>query len=90
MPRIIISLPLKHRREPLIGGAYPPVIPTTDEISSDEGFQFFHSHLLCVMPPIDEFFLHPRYMLSHLALSWQRPPALFMLWRMPYFVTASR
>ncbi len=55
----IISLPLDHRREPLIGRAYSPVVPITDEISPDEGFQFLYCHSFCVMPPIDEFFLHP-------------------------------
>ena len=29
-------------------------------------------------------------MLSHLALSWHLPPALFMLWRMPYLLIALR
>ena len=55
----IISLPLDHRRKPLIGRAYSPVVPITDEISPDEGFQFLYCHSFCVMPPIDEFFLHP-------------------------------
>ena len=57
--RFIISLPLDHRRKPLIGRAYPPVVPITDEISPDEGFRFLYCHSFCVMPPIDEFFLHP-------------------------------
>ena len=35
---IIISLPLDHRRKALIGGADPPVVPITNEISPDEGF----------------------------------------------------
>ena len=30
------------------------------------------------------------HMLSHLALSWHLPPALFMLWRMPYLLIALR
>ena len=57
--RFIISLPPDHRRKPVIGRANPPVVPITDEISPDEGFQFFHCHPFCIMPPIDEFFLHP-------------------------------
>ncbi len=54
--RFIISLPLDHRRKPLIGRAYSPVVPITDEISPDEGFQFLYCHFFCVMPSIDEFF----------------------------------
>ena len=54
-----ISAALPWEEAP-IGGAYPPVVPITDEISPDEGFQFFHNHSFRVMPPIDEFFLHPR------------------------------
>ena len=57
---VLISLPLYHRRKPLIGGAYSPVVPITNEISPDKGFQFFHSHFFSVMPPIDELFFHPR------------------------------
>ncbi len=57
--RFVISLPPDHRRKPLIGGAYPPVIPITNEISKDEGFQFFHRHSFCLMPPTDELLLHP-------------------------------
>lgn len=56
---IVISLPLDHRREFLIGRAYPPVVPITDEISPDEGLQFLHSHSFCAVSSIDEFRLHP-------------------------------
>ena len=34
--------------------------------------------------------LNLAHMLSHLALSWHLPPALFMLWRMPYLLIALR
>ena len=58
--RFIVSLSFDHRREPLIGGAYPPVVPISDEISKDEGLHFLHCHFLCMMPPIEEFLFHPR------------------------------
>lgn len=34
--RFIIPLSFDHRREPIIGRAYPPVIPVADEVSPDE------------------------------------------------------
>ncbi len=55
-PGIHNSLPLDHRRKLLIGRVYSPVVPITDEISPDEGFQFLYCHFFCVMPSIDEFF----------------------------------
>ena len=58
--RFIVSLSFYHRREPLIGGAYPPVVPISDEISKDEDLYFLHCHFLCMMPPIEEFLFHPR------------------------------
>ena len=57
--RFIESLSFNHRRQPLISGAYPPVVPIADEISKDEGFHFLHCHFLCIMPPIEEFLFHP-------------------------------
>ena len=42
-----VSLPLDQGREPFIGGAYPPVVPVTDEISSDGGSVPPLSFFLC-------------------------------------------
>ena len=57
--RFIVSLSFNHRRESLISGAYPSVVPVADEISKDKCFHFLHSHFPCIMPPIKEFLFHP-------------------------------
>ena len=57
--KMIANLPLDHRRVPLIGRAYPSVVPITDEISLNERGQFFHCHSFCIMSTIEDFFFHP-------------------------------
>ena len=56
--RFVISLSFFHRRKSFISRAYPSVVPITDEISPDEGFQFLRCHSFCVVPSIEELLLH--------------------------------
>ena len=56
---LIIPLSLNHGRKPLIGGAYPPVVPVADELSPDECFKFLHGHAFRIIPSIKQFLLHP-------------------------------
>ena len=55
----IILQPFDHGRNPLIGGAYPPVVPVADEISPDERFKFLYGHAFRIITSIEQFLLHP-------------------------------
>lgn len=57
--RVIILLSHGHRRKTAICCTDTPVVPIDDEVLLDQSFPFTDGHSLRVIPPVQEFLLHP-------------------------------
>lgn len=85
---IKITLAFHRRRKTADRMAYPPVVPVAHIVDPDDMLKLLDRIDLTPAARIESFILD--HILSHLALSWHRPPALFMLWVIPYLLSTSR
>ena len=55
---MVVSLTLNHRRKPTVGGADPPVVPVTDEISPNKNSQLIRGQAFRIVAVIEKLAFH--------------------------------